>query len=556
MKYIIHSFKYVLRIIKNAFRKMKSTPDYIVFVLNGEYPDIREPKPGFLKRKFFTPKTTLQDLNEQFDNIIYDLRVRGVVLHFRDINMSFSQLQELRSMIFRLKENGKHVVAWSQSYDTKSYYVACAADEIYIQKGGDIGHLGISKSYTFIGNSLNKIGLKMDVVNVSPYKSAMDTFSRSTMSEEVKEMTTWLLESNFKELVAGVAKGRKISEAAAKDLIDNSPYIHKDVDSKAFDGVCNEEQLPFLLKGEKKEPTIMPYALAKKRLLIPPLKKLGGLIAIIRIQGSIVAGHSEKPPFKFPIPVPFLFSRRVGDLTVVQQVRKAHKDKRVKAVLLYIDSGGGSANASEAMASALESLAKDKPVVAVMGTVAASGGYYVATPAQWIVAQPTTITGSIGVISAKIINKDLLNQMLMNREIIYFGENAEIFNADKPFNDKEREIMNKHIFNTYDVFLERVGISRKLSKEEVDKIGGGRVWTGAQAFELGLVDELGGIHTALNRIYKLTGLNKDNKLIEYRESKGYLAPIPHSINMLDYALRGVNSINSSTSLCVLPFIDE
>jgi protease-4 len=199
----------------------------------------------------------------------------------------------------------------------------------------------------------------------------------------------------------------------------------------------------------------------------------------------------------------------MGDLTVVRQIRNLMKDNDAKALVLYINSGGGSASASEAMASALDELAKTRPVVVYMGAVAASGGYYIATPADYIFAQPGTITGSIGVIAAKLINNEALRKLRFNPVTYRRGANAGIFSSQKPFNDTERAKVQESIERIYEQFVQRVADARKMKPESVDEVGGGRVWTGKQALENGLVDELGGLHEAIMKARELAGLPAD-----------------------------------------------
>ena len=211
-----------------------------------------------------------------------------------------------------------------------------------------------------------------------------------------------------------------------------------------------------------------------------PVRDFGGkYLAVLYAGGMIVDGESATPPSDVPVPVPFVGGERLGDITLNQQVRNLMKDPQCGALVLYIDSGGGSATASESMASALGEFAKSRPLVVCMGGVAASGGYYIATPAHWIVAQPGTITGSIGVIMGKLINSELLRKLRSNAVSYLRGDNADLVAGESPFSDTQREMIRDSIEHIYQQFLERVADGREMTAAEVDGIGGGRVWTGA-----------------------------------------------------------------------------
>ena len=334
--------------------------------------------------------------------------------------------------------------------------------------GGPVGaitSLGLASSYLFLADALERIGLQADFVRISPYKTAVDTLARSEMSQEAREMANWLLDDIYSDLIKAIAQGRKMDESEAEGLIDNSPYTDAQVlDARAIDGILEEEDLPRRLGADNRPARLLSYERARKRLLRPPLTRPGRYVAIIRVEGMIVDGRSARPPAKPPVKAPFLFSNRAGDLTVVEQVRRATREKRVAAVVLHVDSGGGSATASEAMAAALRRLAAEKPLVVSMSTVAASGGYYVATPADWIVAEGSTITGSIGVLSGKLVNAGMFGRLMFNRELISRGAHAAISHPGRPYSEEEKKIVWNGISRMYDVFLDRVSTGRKLAK--------------------------------------------------------------------------------------------
>ena len=379
MPFVIYVIRVLLRSFFYPLRLLKMSPDYVLFTLDGEYPDIPEPKQGFLRGKLLGKKLSLMELGEQFDQVARDRRVRGLVLHIASLKLSVAQLQTVRGFIVRLRESGKRVVTWGSTYDMAEYYVSTAADEVLIARGGSIEELGLSRGYVFLADALERIGLKGDFVQISPYKTAPDMLTRTQMSDEAREMANWLLDDTYAVIVADIAGDRGTDPEKIRAIIDGAPYTDAEaLDAKAVDGIMNQEDLPAHLGTADRPARIVPYASCRKRLRPRPLVRPGGYVALIRVEGDIVDGRSGRPPVKPPFRLPLLLNPRAGDLTIVQQVRRVLKDKRAKALVLLVDSGGGSAASSEAMSSALRRLAKKKPVVCCMSSVAASGGYYVA----------------------------------------------------------------------------------------------------------------------------------------------------------------------------------
>jgi protease-4 len=557
LSYAVFAIRLLIRFLGNLRRRLQRAPDYIIFVLEGTYPELRPPRRPFWQRWLSPPQTSLQDLAEQFRIIAGDPRIRGVVLHIRQLNMMPAQLQTLRDLIGELRAAGKRIIAWSPSYyDSASYYVACMADEILLQAGGSIMPLGLRRSYLYLADALERIGLKGDFVQISPYKSAGDVFTKRSMPNEVREMANWLIDADYAELIRGIAAGRRRDETGARAIVDHAPYTDLEAtDAGVVDKLVSEEDLPVHLGSQETPTCLSHWEDARKRLLRRPITRPGRYIALLRIEGDIIDGRSGRPPLKPPMRLPLLLNDRAGDLSVVQEARRVLTDKRAAAVVLYIDSGGGSATASEAMAATLGKIAAKKPLVVAMGSVAASGGYYIATPARWIVAQPGTITGSIGVLNGKLVNAGLLAKLLFNRETISRGKHATLLSVERPFSEEEREALWRQIKRTYEVFLNRVATSRKMSREAVDAVGGGRVWTGRQALERGLVDELGGLETALAKARQLADLDDRAPVREIKAGKQPLAPAPaSSLALAHYAIQGLQQLGSARALLLCPLI--
>jgi len=538
------------RLLSNLLRRLAKAPDYVSFTLEGPYAEMAPPRGGFLKRRLTKRRPALRDLRAQLMRVVGDGRVTGVVLRLCPLKMSFAQLQSLRDLILEVRRAGLRVIAWSHGYDTGRYYVACACDEILLQRTGSVAALGHGQRYLFLADALERVGLKGDFVQISPYKTAPDMLVRSEMSDQAREMANWLSDDIYGQLLEGIAEGRGIRRNAAEALVDRGPYpATAAAEAGAIDGVVGEEEIPAYLARGAKPARIVPYASAKRRISIPPLRRPGRYVAILRIAGDIVDGRSAQPPIRPPFRVPFLLSDRAGDLTVVGQARALARSRSAAAVVVYVDSGGGSATSSEAMAAALREVAQSKPLVVSMGSVAASGGYYVATPGRWIVAQQATITGSIGVLSGKIVTAGLLDKLLFRSEMISRGEHALFYSAARPFTDVERRRVWEMIRETYSVFLDRVSSSRTLDREDVDAIGGGRVWTGRQALAHGLVDELGGLERAIEKARELAHLSDRSRVRVVEASKRDLAPVGRTpSDAFDYIMNGIGCLSGLSPL--------
>ena len=554
--YLIYFFRLVWWWLSNALHRLGRTPEYVTFILQGDYPELREPPRSFLMRQLRPPRTSLEDIIEQFQVVAFDPRVRGVILQVRPLDMSLAQLDSFRRMIRKLKEAGKHVIVWSSVYDTRNYYLACAADRILLAPEGIINPLGISRRYIFLADALEQVGLKGDFLPISPYKSAGDIFTRKDMSTEVREMANWLIDSAYEEFVQAIAIGRGVDDQAAREIIDGTPCLEERAkELQLIDEALNEEALPAYLGSGGKPARLDTWENAEKRLLRPAPKRPGRYVALISVEGTLVDGESQRPPVEPPVDIPFFDEQRAGDLSVVQVARQVFGDKRASAVVVYINSRGGSATASENMRAALAQIAAKKPLVIAMGAAAASGGYWVATAGKTIFASPNTLTGSIGVIIGKIVNTGLLEKLSIHTETLARGENALIFDFQQPFDPAQRATVQGMLEDLYRKFLKLVVESRAMSEEEVEAIAAGRVWTGRQALEIGLVDELGGLEEALGKARQLAGLPEDIGVRRFTPGKAPIAPLSEpASSMFSYYLNGLQAFNRSGLLLLTPVV--
>ncbi len=553
---LAYPLRQILRQLRNLLLRGRKAPEFVLFTLEGPYVEMGPPRGGFLKRRLTHRRPTLGDLRTQLKHVAHDRRVTGIILRLCSLKMSFAELQSLRDLIAEVRGAGMRVIAWSHGYDFGRYYVACACNQILLQHTGSVAALGHGRRYLFLADALDKVGLQGDFVQISPYKTAPDMLTRRRMSDEARKMADWLSDDIYDQVLEGIAAGRGIGKDDAAVLIDGGPHpALAAVEAGVVDAVIGEEELPVHLAHGAKPARIAPYETAKRRLLVPPLRRPGKYVALLRVAGDIIDGRSAQPPVKPPFRIPLLFSERAGDLTVIQQARALARNRRAAAVVVHVDSGGGSATSSEAMAAALTKVAEKKPLVVSMGSVAASGGYYIATPGEWILAQPATVTGSIGVLGGKIVTAGLFDKLLFHSEMISRGEHALFYSAARPFTEDERQRVWEMISETYAVFLDHVSSSRNLSSEDVDAIGGGRVWTGRQALDHGLIDELGGLERAVDKARELAGLSSRSRVRIVGPPKRDRAPIAtKGADAIQYVADGIDLLRSPVALFLLPIV--
>ena len=534
-------------------RLMHKPLDYIQFNLDdglSTFPSFRNP---ILQQVLGRATLSLVELEQAFRRIGDDERPRGVILNLRSLSLSLADVQTLRQSIARLRAKGKRVVAYAQSYELGSYLVASACDAIYMQPTGVVLTLGLLRQEVYLKDALASLGLEFDSVAISPYKSAADQLSRSEPSPEVMAQSNWLLDSWYEQIVAMLAEGRKLTAEQARVLIDGAPYTDREaLEQGIVDGLCHEETLKPTLEAQQ----IVLWEEADGMLPIK-VNASSRYVAVLNLSGTIINGESAAPPpIDIPLPLPFVGEARIGDITTVNILRHLLKDRNAAALVVYVDSPGGSASASEAIAATLSEIARTRPVVVCMGAVAASGGYYISTPADYIIAQGATVTGSIGVILGKLVNNETLKKLRMNAVTYQRGANAGILSSQSPFSDEERARMMANIQAIYERFVARVADSRKMKPETVDSIGGGRVWTGAQALGHGLVDQLGGLVEAVEQARQMAKLPTDApaRLVRgrFKPLAAELAEQMEPAAALRYSLEGLELIANGRAALLMP----
>jgi len=524
--------------IRNALRRMRRARlDYVVISVGGSLPE-RDGKPrNFINRMMPLPEPSLsmEQLNNRLQAVIDAPNVRGIVFVFTGLSARLATLQNFRASLQRLRAAGKEAIVYTPYLDMAHYYAATAADRIVAPPSAQFDVLGLFTEVTFLKDALARVGLEMDVVQISPYKTAFDRFSQSDITPENREQLAWLLDDQYDMLVEDLAAARNLAPDEIRALIDTAPFpVTKARESGLIDHVAYDDELEAWLThrplaapssatiaaktGEKADipATTKPIPLVHlmtwdkgQRMLIQrPRRKAGKFIGVISLEGMIVTGTSRRPVIDLPIP--FIGGKAAGDQTLVSLLRKAEKLDRMAALLFHVDSGGGSALASDLIARQLALLNAKKPVVIYMGDIAASGGYYVSAPARHIMCQRATLTGSIGVITGRLSTAGAYERLSANRVSMKRGEHAGLYHDAEPWTAAERKISYQTVIDTYNQFKDVVSKNRGLTSEEVDEIGLGRVWTGRQALAHKLVDSHGDFLDAIKKAAELAALSVDD----------------------------------------------
>ncbi|MEA3340873.1 MAG: signal peptide peptidase SppA [Chloroflexota bacterium] len=516
---------------RNLLRSLRRKGlDCIVLPIHGAYPERtarRDPLPfPFSWLPLFPTETSLEDMRDIVEMIGADRRIQNVVLRFDTLRAGPSALHSLRQMALDLRAQSKRTIAWLPSADTWDYYLASACDEIIFPPSARISALGLRAEPLFLKDALALVGVQADLESIAEYKVSPDTFRRSTMSKPHREMLDAVIGSLFDEVVAAIAEGRDLAPAQVRELIDEMPIAPPEaVAAGLADAVLYEDELAARLSSDETLAAMLAWHDAARQLRTPIKWTSRQRIGVVSLEGMIVPGHSRRIPS--PIPLPF-GEAQAGAETVVQALRQAETDDHIAAVIFHVETPGGSALASDLICREIHRLRERKPVVVLMGEQATSGGYYVSALADHIVARPTTLTGSIGIWGGKFIVADLYEKLGVGRDSVQRGAMAGAYSEMSPFDDRERARMRRDMGAGYARFKARVAEGRGMTEEQVEEIARGRVWTGVQACEIGLVDELGDFETALAAAKELAELDpeKEYPVMQITPPRRELLPIP------------------------------
>lgn len=527
---IIIFFINLLRGLGNLWRRLwRRRVDYVRVILSGPLPEFADP-PRWVQRRFLGARTPLSilALRRMLERIAADPQAQGILLKIDGPVAGWATLQSLRDELSHFRASGKRVVVYLLTTDIASYYTACAADTIIMPPTAFMNILGLRSEIQFLRDTLAKYGIEVEATAVSPYKSAPDTFVRTDFSPESREQFERLLDQRFAEFVRAVSAGRNKTIGEIHNLVDSAPIPPGTaLEHGLVDALCYEDELEPFLTAQKPEKAadkiiILDWPQAQRALRLLPARYSPKFIGLIQVQGTIMRGGSQQ----FPLPLPFIGGATAGSESLAQALRQAEQNKRVAAIVLYVNSPGGEVFASDLMWREVLRVRRQKPVVVAMGNAAASGGYYIAAPASAIIAQPGTLTGSIGVFVLRPVVAELLEREAVHTTVIQRGANSGLMGGTQPSTESEREAVRAQVFTLYDDFKQRVRDGRGISEEQLEPIAGGRVWLGQEAIELGLVDQLGGIPVALLKAQALAGLTEDRNapLLMLRGGREQLPP--------------------------------
>jgi len=447
----------------------------------------------------------------------HDDRVSGLLVRVSGNTMNIGQAEEIREAVTSFRESGKPAYLYSETFGqvenaTYSYYLATAFDRIFMQPGGDVNLVGLRSEQFFLGDFFRKHGIEVDYDHRYEYKSAKDMLTESEFTEPFREANEAIINSQYAHLTEAIAEGRKIDTDQARKVVDEGPwYGHLTLDHGLVDSLIYRDEIFALMRDELGDDAEFLY-LENYYGEAGSYWDNGAKVALIQGEGAIVGGESRYDPIMMQ-PV-------MGSETLARAFRSAVEDE-VDAIIFRIESPGGAPWASEAVRREIHQAREQGiPVIATMGNVAGSGGYYLAMGANKIVAQPSTITASIGVVHGKFVTSELLKDFGINPDHVSTSPSSDYFAASEPYNEHQRERQSDWLDYNYEQFVERVADDRGMSFDEVHEVGKGRIWTGSDARDLGLIDALGGYHTALNLVREEAGIDPDTDI----ELKNYPPP--------------------------------
>jgi len=495
-------------VIVSAFRKGEpSIRDNSVLALRvaGTLPDYTPDDP--FKRFFGGPEQSLTGLVMQFKKAKVDKRIKAILLDVDMSGVGWAKAEELRDAIADFRTSGKPVYAYIEFGLNKEYYIATACDKIVVPPPGELFITGLAADVMFFRGSLDKLGIYPDIFQIGKYKSVGDMFTQKKMTDAHREYVNSLLDDLFNRYIAGIAKARHKSPEDVRKLIDDAPYnAAKAKEAGLIDEAVYHDELEREVKaslGYKDSDQVVPVRASDYRDVSPESLGLnkGEKVAVIYATGDIGSGRSENSPSG---------GQSIGSDTLAKALTDAAADKSIKAIVVRVDSPGGSGLASDIIWHAVDAANQKKPVVVSMSDVAASGGYYISASASKILAQPSSITGSIGVVAGKPVLRGLYDWLGISNEYVLRGKEAGMFRETEKFSDDERAKFEDWIKTTYyNDFVPKVAKGRHKDPKDVDAVGQGRVWTGAQAKDRGLVDEFGGLDRAIEVAKQLAKIPAD-----------------------------------------------
>jgi len=470
-------------------------------------------------------QTTVRDVVDTLERAANDKRVAGIVVRVGASGMGMAEAQEIRDAVQNFRSKGKFAYAWAETFGewspgSNSYYLASAFDQVYLQPSGDVNLTGIMMQGQFVKGTLDKLGVRFRGDQRYEYKNAMNTFTETKFTPAHKEAMEKVMNSWYGQIVRGISQSRNIPEDQLRVLVDKAPFYGQEaLDAKLVDGLKYRDEVYGEAKKKAGNDAELLYAHKYLERAGRPHTK-GQTVALIYGVGGVNRGKSGYDPLFGDV--------SMGSDTVSAAIRAAVDDKNVKAIILRVDSPGGSYIASDTIwREVVRAKQAGKPVIVSMGNLAASGGYFVAIPADKIVAQPGTITGSIGVLGGKAYAKGFFDKIGISFDEVHAGANATVYSMTEDYTPQGWQRLQAALDRIYGDFTTKVAEGRKLPKERVLQIAKGRIWSGEDAKALGLVDELGGFPVAIKLAKQAANIpgEQDVNLKVFPERKGFFERI-------------------------------
>jgi protease-4 len=445
-----------------------------------------------------------------------DDRIKGILLQPQFVTSGYASLKEIRDELLRFRESGKWIIAYNEQYTEKDYYLASAASKIYLNPAGNLELNGLVSEQVFVKGTLDKIGIEPQIFRVGEFKSAVEPLMRTEMSEASREQTNSFLNNIYQTFLQEVAQSRNIDVNELERISDEmlvrraeDALKYKIVDELGYlDQIHSEIRNMLGIEDESEKINTISYS--KYRKAFKAEGSGSNRVAIIIASGDIVSGSGDR--------------ESIGSDKYAKLIRDARLNDRVKAVVLRINSPGGSALASDVIWREVVLTSQTKPIIASMSDLAASGGYYMAMGCDTIVAQPNTITGSIGIFGVLFNAQEFMNEKLgITTDVVETGELSNLYKVTKPLSNYERSIIQHSVEEGYEAFTRKAAEGRNMSVEQLREVASGRVWSGLEAKDRGLVDVLGGLDEAVRIAVAKAGLEEDDyRLRYYPEKKGFI----------------------------------
>ena len=501
-----------------AASKPARLPSNAVLVIDADGEINEQRAPDFFADLSGGGTPVLHDYLDAIDAARGDSHIRGLVVRVAPLATGWAKLEEIRAHLIEFRKSGKPSICYL-GYDgvaNPEYYLASACQQVWVVPQSSVIVHGMMAQALFMRGTLDKLKIVPEYYHIAEFKTAGNIFTEKKFTPAHKEEVEGLLNGFYNQYLTDASAARGIDRAKFEELVKQGPFSAKAaLDAKLADKLAYWDQVQDYFKAQEGNWNPVPLVRYRNYLKTSSVALGGDRIAVIHATGLILSGESHESPTQGFI---------MGGDTVAADVRRARKDSSIKAIVLRVDSGGGSVVASEVIRREVELAHDVKPVVVSMSDVAASGGYWISAPANKIVADPNTITGSIGVIIGKFNISGLYNMLGLSTDQVMTSDNATLFSFQQNFTPAQRAWVEKSLHDTYDQFIKGVAQGRGMTVDAVDKIGKGRVWTGAQAKNLGLVDELGGIDTAIRLAKQLAHIPAGERvnIVRFPEEKSFL----------------------------------